>query len=80
LFQMIPQDKSQDKWTGRGRRWHFAWRVLLALVSALILALVPLPATVPAWVIAAQWPVTVFLTVALIGKALYDTLFWDRFH
>jgi len=49
-------------------------------VSALILALVPLPATIPAWVIAAQWPVTVFLTVALIGKALYDTLFWDRFH
>lgn len=65
----------------RGVPWrHLACRLLLALVLAFFLALVPLPSTVPTWVIAAQWPVTVFLTVALIGKALYDTLFWDRFH
>lgn len=68
------------KGTEARRWWRFASRAFLAALLALLLALMPLPATVPAWLIVAQWPVTIFLAIALIGKALYDTLFWDRYH
>jgi len=67
--------------TGRQRRWRrLAWRVSLALIFGLLLALAPAPPTTPRWLIAAQVPSGVFVVIALIGKALYDTFFWDRYY
>ncbi len=76
-----PQRAASRPETGRHRRWqHLAWRVGLALIFGLLLALAPAPPATPRWLIAAQAPAGVFVVIALIGKALYDTFFWDRYY
>ncbi|MFN8532268.1 MAG: hypothetical protein U0556_01805 [Dehalococcoidia bacterium] len=50
-------------------------RVLLAALAAALLLVAPLPDALAAL----QLPFAVTALVCLIGKALYDTLFFDRY-
>lgn len=87
---MIPQSRWRDKWADttpqgdRGAGESSSWRRLvrrlaLALALGLFLALAPIPAGAAGWLGSAQAPIAVLLTIILIGKALYDTFFWDRY-
>jgi hypothetical protein len=60
-----------------GRR--LARRIILAFALGLFLALAPIPIGVAGWLAPLQMPLAILLSVSLIGKALYDTLFWDRY-
>lgn len=61
------------------------WRSLvkqtgLAITIALLVALLPLPVWTPDWFTYFQVPVIVAVLICYLGKLLYDTLFWDRYH
>jgi hypothetical protein len=77
-----PQD-AQDaarakKRTGKlGRR--LARRIVLAFALGLFLALAPIPVGAAGGLAPLQMPLAILVMVTLIGKALYDTLFWDRY-
>jgi hypothetical protein len=58
---------------------RLARRAVVALALGLLFALAPLPARTPDWLMNAQLPLAAFLAIVLIGKALYDTLFWERY-
>lgn len=55
------------------------WRWALAFVVNALYFMVPLPVTWPAWVSLVHWGGGAFITVCLVGKLLYDTLFYDRY-
>ncbi len=63
------------------RRWsRFLRRALLACLLALVLALVPCPVWTPAVFTWWQGPVVIVVLVCVLGAALFETLFFDRYH
>jgi len=74
-----PASEAQRE-AARRRRWRrLVQRIALALAIGLFLALAPTPVSLSGWLVPAQVPLAIFLIVILIGKALYDTFFWDRY-
>lgn len=55
------------------------WRWVLAFVLNALYFAVPWPVTLPRWTLLAHWGLGALITVCLLGKLLYDTLFYDRF-
>jgi hypothetical protein len=63
------------------QRWTAALgRAVLAAAIIFMLAHVPLPQHTPEWVAFAEVPILMFILMCYLGKLLYDTLFWDRYH
>jgi hypothetical protein len=76
---------------GRPRAPHFCamfnmhlTRTLLkasvAILLAMMCAVLPLSEWAPIWFIKIQLPATGIVLVCYLGKLLYDTLFYDRYH
>lgn len=59
--------------------WHFLRRLLARSAAGVVLALLILLVPLPAISGQVQQAVGVILLVCTIGKALYDTLFYDRY-
>lgn len=51
----------------------------LGIVLALFFFLVPLPRSVPSWAGYVQWGIGSLIAVCIVGKLLYDTLFYNRY-
>ncbi|MER3472649.1 MAG: hypothetical protein C4335_01150 [Armatimonadota bacterium] len=63
----------------RARHWRSLLRgVLLTLVVWIFLLFVPLP-MLPATVLGYRQALVVFGVVVVLGKLLYDTLFYDHY-
>lgn len=54
-------------------------RLSLAAAIAALLYILPLPASVPGWVVYFQVPTVTFLAVCYMGKLLVDTLFYPHY-
>jgi hypothetical protein len=64
-----------------GQRWVIALgRAVLAASVVFVLAHVSLPALTPQWIVFGQVPILVLVLVLYVGKLLYDTMFFDRYH
>ena len=55
------------------------WRWALALALNAMYFIVPWPAGLPHWASLLHWGLGALISVCLVGKLLYDTLFYDRF-
>lgn len=54
-------------------------KVLYVTVLAVIIMLLPPPPGSPEWLARVQAPVVIFVFICVIGKLLYDTLFYDHY-
>lgn len=55
------------------------WRWALALALNGLYFMAPIPVSLPLWAVLAYWGIGALAAVCIIGKMLYDTLFYDRF-
>lgn len=55
------------------------WKWALALLATLLSFAVPLPESFPPLASQLQWGIGTLVGVCLLGKLLYDTLFYDRY-
>ena len=62
---------------------HLSRILIRAIIAAIILLVglsIPLPFTPAKYFLTVQIPFVAFLFVAYLGKLLYDTFFYDRYH
>lgn len=55
------------------------WKWALAFVLNSLYFVVVLPIVLPRWASLLQWGLGALITVCLVGKLLFDTLFYDRY-
>lgn len=55
------------------------WRWALAFIANVLYFIVPLPLSLPFWVNPVRWGIGALVAICLVGKLLYDTLFFDRY-
>ncbi len=55
------------------------WRWVFAFTLNGLYFAAPWPVTLPGWATLVHWGLGALITVCLLGKLLYDTLFYDRF-
>lgn len=62
---------------------HLSRILIRAIIAAIILLVglsIPFPFTPAKYFLTVQIPVIAFLFIAYLGKLLFDTFFYDRYH
>ena len=55
------------------------WRWALAFALNALYFVIPLQVSLPQWLSLLHWGIGALIAVTLLGKLLYDTLFYDRY-
>ncbi len=59
---------------------HVGVRATLGALAIWFLILVPLPLITPELFLPLRLPLAIFILLAYLGKLLYDTCFFERYH